>query len=86
MDRDDTSARPKVPLHGSGLQCESCRVEGLRASCCVFSEFFSEWFPDADSVTPSFLSSWRSYAEVECKHWDYVPFEGDEVPHWGGGV
>ena len=22
--------------------------------------------------------------EDDCPHWDYIPFEGDDVPHWGG--
>jgi hypothetical protein len=24
------------------------------------------------------------YQEVDCRHWDYVPCIGDDVPHWGG--
>lgn len=26
--------------------------------------------------------TWRHYQEVDCRHWDYVPTEGDDVPHW----
>lgn len=26
--------------------------------------------------------TWRNYQEVDCRHWDYVPTEGDDVPHW----
>jgi hypothetical protein len=32
------------------------------------------------------LFGWRDYVEVDCRHWYYMPADGDDVPHWGSGL